>query len=217
MAVTGSQVISRLESVFTDTSSAKWTAAQKLEAVNMAIDDAWPAIKDTATDTSITLASTTYEYTPSATPEPELGYMQAYVSMASNPKVLLRRIRQRRSGSTISILVPTDIASAFGGETLHLLYHTRIARIAAASDSIEMPLDYLWKSAAYWMCVMALTKAAHFEVRVYDGLAAQYQAQATEAKRRAWRNRITPTIAWANDSGAANVSGRYGQNIVENP
>ena len=69
MSVTAAQVISRINNLFSNTTGGKWTDAELLEAVNAAIDDAWPHMRAVSQDTSQTLVSTTYEYTPSATPD----------------------------------------------------------------------------------------------------------------------------------------------------
>jgi len=218
MAVTGQTVIDRLDQLFDDSANALWTTTQKLAAVNAAIDSAWPAIKDVDVDSSQTITSSTYEYTPTATPEVEWGFSTAYVTLTNNPKVLLRRVRQRQDGTTWTIVVPSDLVSEFNGKTLHLQYNDRVDRISAATDSIELPLDYLWNYSAYWLCISQTTKAAHFDVKPFAELVGEFRQAAERSKLSNRRGDIPHMIGIGHDYGAGESAiGRYGENIVTNP
>jgi hypothetical protein len=218
MAVTGQTVIDRLDQLFDDTSNALWTTTQKLASVNAAIDSAWPEIKDVEVDSSLTVASSTYEYTPTATPEVEWGFSVAYVTLGSNPKVLLRRVKQRQNGTAWTIILPADLTAEFNGKTLHLQYNDRIDRISAATESAELPLDYLTNYAAYWLCLSQTTKAAHFDVKPYAELVGEFRQAAERSKLRHRRGDIPHMIGIGHDFGTGQSTvGRYGENIVTNP
>ena len=181
MSVTGTQVIDRLNAVFGDTANTIWTAAVKLEFVNAAIDAAWGyGIKDIKTDSSKTLATTTFEYTPTAAAELEDGWAAAYVvplSSTSEEKIRLHRIRQRLNGTTWTIVVPPDITSAFNDKVLHLDYNARVARITAATSSIELPLDYLFIYTAWIACMSAITNVANRDVKSFEASIPVYAQQ----------------------------------------
>lgn len=218
MAVTGQNVIDRLDQLFDDTSNALWTTTQKLAAVNGAIDAAWPEIKDVEIDSSQTVSSSTFEYTPTATPEVEWGFSIAYVTLSSNPKVLLRRVRQRQDGTAWTVILPSDLAAEFSGKTLHLQYNDRVERLSAASGSVELPLEYLQSYAAYWLCLAQTTKAAHFDVKPYAELVGEFRQQAERSKMRNRRGDLAHMIGIGHDYGTGESSiGRYGENIVTNP
>ena len=158
MSTTGAAVINRLNSRFDDTSNSKFTQAVKVDAINAAINASFPIIKTVSIDSSITIGGSTYEYTPTATPDVAFGFAQAYCTVPSNPKVLLRRVAQRRNGNTFTIVLPLDLASEFAGETLHLLYNNRTAEIALTTDTIVLPMEYLEAYASFYLCaIMALS------------------------------------------------------------
>ena len=170
MSVTGTQVITRLQQFHDDSSDATFSAAKKLEAINAAIDEAFPQIANVKVDSSITLASTTFEYTPTATPEIEQGFAGAYVtpfSTTDEPKIRLTQVRQRLSTTTWTIIVPRTITEEWNGKTLHVEYNSRVARITAAGDSIELPMDYLFAYASWWLSFSTYLTDANFDVDVY--------------------------------------------------
>lgn len=210
MSVLVSQVLTRLNTLLDDASNSKWTQAEKIEAINAAIDDSFPIVKDTQTDSSITLAATTFEYTPSATPEVEWGFSLAYATVPSNPKTLLRRIGQRRSGSAWTILVPADVASFFSGQTMYLQYNTRVARVDDTADTIELPLNYLASGAAYWLCYAALTKSAKFDADPYAKLVQLYARERDTSLRSAARGALPQMIGIVHDAGSIAVDPRTG-------
>lgn len=215
MAISGQNVIDRLDGVFDDSANALWTTSQKLEAVNSGIDAAWPEIKDVKEDSSQTLSSSTFEYTPTATPEVEWGFSTAYVTLSNNPKVLLRRVRQRQNGTTWTVVIPPDLVSEFNAKTLHLQYNDRLDRLSAATDTVELPLDYLWNYAAYWLCISQTTKAAHFDVKPFAELVGEFRQAAERSKMRNRRGDMPHMIGVGHDFGSGDVTvGRYGANIV---
>lgn len=217
MSVTGTTVADRLREMMDDRLDAKWDAVTKLTAINAAIDSAWPEIKAVAVDSSITLANTTFEYTPSGTAEVEGGFAIGYVTLTSNPKQHLKGLSQRQSGTTWIIRVRRDIASAYTGQTLHLQYNTRVARIAALGDSVELPIDYLWKMAGYYLCLFALTKSAHFDVKAYERLGELYRREAEMVKAKSRRGDLPHEIATVTEEGRTSTTGRYGEGIISNP
>ena len=187
MSVTGTQVASQLQSIFTDASDERFTSTQKLAAINAAIYASYPRVAKVAVDSSITLATTTFEYTPTATDVPvETGFAAAYVtpeSITSEPKIRLgRSVRQRQAGTTWTIIVHPNITAGYNGNVLHLEYNARIAPITALGDAIELPLDYLWKQAAYFLALTQYLQDPNFDTDVYGKLLDRLERQAEGAK-----------------------------------
>ena len=209
MATTGTAVLNQVNAVLPQ--NAIFSSVEKLAAINAAIIGGWPKIANEATDSSVTLASATYEYTPTATPETEYGFSYGYVTLTSNPKVLLRRLSQRRNGTAWVIIVPPDITSGLSGETLHLQYYTTFSTITALTDTINMPLDYLWKYAAYILCLTGIAKVGDFDRSAYEKLAPQYERMA-ESARMAHETHKTQMIRRVSEQGTSNTnrSDRYG-------
>lgn len=185
MTITGDDVITRLNAVFADDANAKYTAVQKLAAVNAAIDDAWPEVFTVAVDSSITLASSTYTYTPTAAPEG--GFRVAYVTSTRNPDTLLRRVFQRQNGATWEIILPAGLTIGYNTQTLKLWYQARCARLDASTDTIDaaLPLDYLWKYAAAFLAGNMLIKGPSFDVTSYEKVLVIWTQAAQTAKRNA--------------------------------
>lgn len=195
MSVTGTQVINRLDNVFDDAGNGKWTAARKLEFVNAAIDAAWGfGVKNKSRDTSITLDGSTFEYTPSASAELEDGFAAAWVvplSTSAEPKVRLHRIYQWLNSTTWTIVVPADTASRYDGKVLHLYYNSRVARITAATDTIELPMDYLWQYAAWVGCMAGAAAGANFNAKPFENQIAIWYQNATRIATASQRGFIT--------------------------
>jgi len=163
--------------------NAIFNAVEKLAAINMAIRGGWPHIVEVGVDSSLTIASTTYEYTPTEQPQLEKGYAIAYVTIPSNPKMKLTRVTQRRDGTAWTIILPVDIVSGLIGQVLHLQYFTTYAAITGLTDTINMPLDYLEKYTTYRLCLIGMARASEFDREVYERLATVYQPMAEQAKR----------------------------------
>lgn len=225
MSTTGTAIINRLNSRFDDTSNSKFSSAIKLDAINAAIDTSFPIIKTVAVDSSITIGGSTYEYTPTATPDVSFGFAQAYCTVPSNPKVLLRRVAQRRNGNTFTIVLPLDLASEFAGETMHLLYNGRTAQITAAADAIVLPVEYLEAYASFYLCTIMALKAAQFEVSPYSQMMKMFEEQSERYKQANRSGHMAQLISMVAERGAGDVdlgvysnnNNRYGQSIVLNP
>jgi len=145
-----SQVISRVNNLFSDSSNSKWTAEQKLEAVNMAIDAAFPSICAIAVN-SFTLVSGQEEYIVSdATVDSEYGHSLGYVTIDDENKMLLRRLKQRGVPGAWTIVVPTDYLNDFAGETVTLHARARISRASSLSSTVNLPLDQPPTSCVKW-------------------------------------------------------------------
>jgi len=216
MSVTGTQVIDRLNAVFDDSANTVWSAARKLEFVNAAIDAAWGyGIKDIKTDSSKTLADTTFEYTPTATPELEDGFAAAYVvpvSTSLEEKVRLHRVRQRLNGTTWTVVVPPDIAVHWDGKVMHLDYNSRVARISAVGSSIELPLDYLFTYCAWLACISAITNAANRDVKSFEASIPVYAQQVQRialASRRGLGTKLPVTYEGGGVLSIDPNAGRY--------
>lgn len=209
MATTGTAVINAVNANLPG--NAIFSATEKLAAVNAAIVSAWPRIVNEAIDSSVVLASTTYEYTPTATPELEVGFLHpAYVTLSNNPDVKLMRVGQRRNGTTWQIIVPADIASGFVGETLKLSYYATFPVITALIDTINMPLDYLEKYATFRLCLTAISKVGDFDRSVYEKLAPLYQTLAEQAAMK-HETRKRGGLRIVNEQGISDQrSNRYG-------
>ena len=225
MSTTGTAIINRLNSRFDDTSNSKFSSAIKLDAINAAIDTSFPIIKTVAVDSSITIGGSTYEYTPTATPDVSFGFAQAYCTVPSNPKVLLRRVAQRRNGNTFTIVLPLDLASEFSGQTMHLLYNGRTAQITAAADAIVLPVEYLEAYASFYLCTIMALKAAQFEVSPYSQMMKMFEEQSERYKQANRSGHMAQLISMVAERGAGDVdlgvysnnNNRYGQSIVLNP
>ena len=225
MSTTGTAIINRLNSRFDDTSNSKFSSSIKLDAINAAIDTSFPVIKTVAVDSSITIGGSTYEYTPTATPNTAFGFAQAYCTVPSNPKVLLRRVAQRRNGNTFTIVLPLDLASEFAGEVLHLLYNGRTAQITAAADAIVLPVEYLEAYASFYLCAIMALKAAQFEVSPYSQMMKMFEEQSERYKQANRSGQMAHLIPMVAERGAGDVdlgvysnnNNRYGQSIVLNP
>ena len=225
MSTTGAAVINRLNSRFDDTSNSKFTQAVKVDAINAAINASFPIIKTVSIDSSITIGGSTYEYTPTATPDVAFGFAQAYCTVPSNPKVLLRRVAQRRNGNTFTIVLPLDLASEFAGETLHLLYNNRTAEISLTTDTIVLPTEYLEAYASFYLCAIMALKAAQFEVSPYAQMMKMFEDQSERYKNSNRSGHMAQLITTVTERGAGDVdlgvysnnNNRYGQSIVLNP
>ena len=225
MSTTGAAVINRLNSRFDDTSNSKFTQAVKVDAINAAINASFPIIKTVSIDSSITIGGSTYEYTPTATPDVAFGFAQAYCTVPSNPKVLLRRVAQRRNGNTFTIVLPLDLASEFAGETLHLLYNNRTAEIALPTATIVLPTEYLEAYASFYLCAIMALKAAQFEVSPYAQMMKMFEDQSERYKNSNRSGHMAQLITTVTERGAGDVdlgvysnnNNRYGQSIVLNP
>ncbi len=216
---TAQNVIDRINRFFSDSSNQKFTEEQKLEAVNVAIDNAWPQARRTLQDSSIVLASTTYTYTPTAVPEEE-GFAQAYVTYTSVPDIgPLRGLRQVQNGAAWTIVVPMDVAASYVGQTLKLYYHARHARAAVAGDTVTLPLAYLWAEAAKWLCAAMMVKGATFDAEPYEKLLVLYQRDREKAllSASAGCKPLPLMISQSENTGEHVTTGRYGEGIVRNP
>ena len=200
MSVTAAQVISRINSLTSDASNGKWDEAEKLEAVNFAIDSAWPHIRAIAVDTSCTIAAGTYEYSPSATPEVEYGFAQAYAARSGYPDSLLRQVSQRQSGTTFTIHLSDLEAGAYSGYTLKLIYTARVPRVTATTDTIELPLDYLAKAARVFLYENKMLDQAKADVDAYDKLTVKAERDLAGALIQNQRGLIAHLIPRATDA-----------------
>ena len=229
MSTTGADVINRLNSRFDDASNSKFTQAVKVDAINAAINTSFPVIKTVAVDSSVTISGSTHEYTPTATPDVAFGFAQAYCTVPSNPKVLLRRVTQRRNGNTFTIVLPLDLASEFSGQTLHLLYNGRTAEIvnttAGLGGTIYLPIELIEAYASFYLCAIMALKAAQFEVSPYAQMMKMFEEQAERYKNSNRSGHISQMIPMVTERGAGDVdlgvysnnNNRYGQSIVLNP
>ena len=225
MATTGTAVIDRLNARFDDASNSKFSSAIKIAAINAAIDVSFPVIATVAVDSSITVGGSTYEYTPTATPDTAFGFAQAYCTVPSNPKVLLRRVAQRREGNIFKIVLPLDLASEFAGQIMHLAYNGRTAQITSSTDAIVLPLEYLEAYASFYLCAIMALKAAQFEVSPYAQMMKVFEEQSERYKQANRSGHMAQMIPIVAERGAGDVdlgvysnnNNRYGQSIVLNP
>lgn len=196
MSVTGTNVIDRINNYYGDSANAIWTAAQKLEAVNAAIDAAWGFdVKNIKTDSSITLATSTREYTPTAADVTlEDGFAAAYVVphlTSIENKIRLHRVYQRVNTTTWAIVIPYDITSAFNGKVLHLDYNARLARLSAVSGSVELPLDYLSNYALWWLSGASIVSKANNDRKIAQQQLEFWYQEAVRTARTVTRGLIT--------------------------
>lgn len=201
MSVIASAVIAQLDSLL---GSARWEDSQKLAAVNAAIDGAWPAIRNIAQDTSLTIASTTYEYTPGGSPELEYGYAQAYAVRSGYADTELRRVTQEQVGTGFTVHLDYDTAASYSSYTLRLVYTTRIPRITAASDSIDLPFDYLYNAAASALMMNKMLNESKADVSAYEKSFVPLDQKAARALMANPRGQIAHWIGRAQGHGETN-------------
>lgn len=199
MSVLASTVIAQIDSLL---GSARWEDSQKLAALNAAIDGAWPQVRRIAQDVSQTIDSATYEYTPSATPEVEYGFAQAYATFTDLPDIPLRRVSQEQSGTSFIIHLDPTTAYQYHNYTLRLVYTARIPRITAASDSIELPLDYLYNAAASALMMNKMLNESKADVSAYEKAFVPFDQKAARALMTAQRGQIAHWITRVPDTGA---------------
>lgn len=204
MSVTAQQVIDRLNLRFSNATGGKWSDAELLGAINAAIDDAWPHIRAVAQDTSQTIAALTYEYTPSATPEVECGFAQAYAARDGFSDVLLRGVTQEQSATAFVVHLPEEVTSAYTGWTLRLVYTKRIPRVTATTDTIELPLPYLEKAAAVFLLTNKMVDDAKNSVDQYEKLVVKFERDTAQSLIQHQRGLIAHLIGPAQGQGSAN-------------
>lgn len=180
MSVTGTEVIARVESMIPNNS--KFTAAQKLAALNAAIGDSFPAMKNVKVNSATAIVSGTEEYTPAVTDLTEHGYAAAYVTDATYAKILLRHVTQRQNGTTWTVVLSRGEDLSCAGETLHLQYIARYPELAALTVSSDLPLDYLWKATCLNLCMIALNLANQTDSKPWEILVSQYEKRVNESK-----------------------------------
>jgi len=224
VSTTGTNIVNRLNIRFDDSSDSKFSSAVKLAAINAAIDTSFPLIRQVLTDSTVTISSNTYEYSPTATPDKSFGFSQAYCTVPSNPKVLLRRVAQRRNANGVgfTILLPSELASEFSGQTLSLVYNARTAEIAALTESIDLPVEFLEAYASFYLCSIMALKAAQFEVSPYSQMMKLFEEQAERYKQSNRSGFLASLIPMVFERGGGDItlgtfsegSGRYGQNYI---
>jgi hypothetical protein len=146
-----SDVIESINNLYKDSSNSIWGETQKLEAMNSAIDKAWPHIVEVDVDGTVTLASATVEYAPTATPETEEGYAIPYVvsTVDDEPKILLRGVTQRQDGAVFTIILKKRDTVRYSGKVLHLQYRKRLERVSSADGTVALPHAYLQDAAIF--------------------------------------------------------------------
>ena len=215
MSFTGTQVLTAVDDFFNDSTNQLWGSSRKLSAINSAIDNAWPILKDQKIDSSVTLDSQTFEYSPTAGVTTtaglatlEEGFADAvYVvpwSTTSEAKVRLQGVTQRLSGTTWTLIVSPYLAMEFNTKVLHVGYNARVGRIATSTDSIELPMAYLENYVKYWLLAAQALTEPRFDARIYADMMPEWRNQyqtALQANRRGYVNRMPMTY----DHGGASV------------
>lgn len=224
MATTGTAIVNRLNIRFDDSTDSKFSSSVKIAAINAAIDTSFPLIRQVLVDSSVVLDSATFEYAPSATPDNSFGFSQAYCTVPSSPKVLLRRVSQRRNadGVGFAIILPAELVSEFNGQTLSLVYNARTAQIAALTESIDLPVEFLEAYASFYLCSIMALKAAQFEVSPYSQMMKLFEEQAERYKQSNRSGYLASLIPMVFERGGGDItlgtfsegSGRYGQNYI---
>lgn len=142
---TGAQLVSRLKTAVMDTGDTIWSAADKLQALNDAIDLLWPHIQ-LITSTTITTVSGTQYYTLPAGAE---RVYQLYIDLGTTnnsfeTSVFGWRVRHDVSPKKLSLPVggsdsqigsiPNDLARGLtgypSGKTVRVIYGARLPQIA---------------------------------------------------------------------------------------
>ncbi len=145
-----------------------WETAEMNDAINAAIDAAWPVIRQVKEDKSITLTAGIFTYTPTATDIGEKGIYQVEFEQASRPHSHRRRWTQRCVDGQWQISFPYDAVTSFVGKTVHCFYHARWPRLTDESTETGVPTRYIVYFAAADLASGMHTKRGHYNVEGYQ-------------------------------------------------
>lgn len=187
MAVNRSELRTRL----TQLVGSVFEEAQMNEAINSAIDAAWPQVFQVKQDVSATLDDETFSYQPTASDITEKGIAQVYVQDSDEADHLLRRVKQRPVSGTWTLYFPADTVEKYDGDTLRCFYAARYARLGDDTTTTEVPAGYIVYYAAAHLAIVAQTDEDHFNVDGYQRAAPQWFELAERMKRQ-WRGVALP-------------------------
>jgi len=212
---TGELVVAEIDALYSDSANSIWKAAQKLAAVNAAISGAWPHVRNVGVDTSITLDGDTDEYSPTAVPEREYGFAEAYVvsNITNNPDVLLRRVSQYWNGTAWKVVVPRDLARLYDAKGLKLRYNSRHARIATLADTINIDIEYLRMATTYHLLAARVLTGADNDIKPFAEMLPEMRQERDKwliANRSNHLPHIIPIVTEAGQARSFDYeSGRY--------
>jgi len=176
---------SGLRNCLTSMVGSVFTPDQMNRAINLAIAAAWPTIKQTKQDTSLTLVAGTYTYTPAATDITDQGIAQIHVTQAGEAPVLLRRWTAHRATSLSWVIsFPSDTVGAYGGSGLVCLYHTPYPRLDEDGSATDLVFAYIVHYAAAILAIEAQQDADHFNVEGYRQTAGQWMQLAQQVLKQ---------------------------------
>jgi hypothetical protein len=198
-----SDVIESINNLYKDSSNSIWGETQKLEAMNSAIDKAWPHIVEVDVDGTVTLASATVEYAPTATPETEEGYAIPYVvsTVDDEPKILLRGVTQRQDGAVFTIILKKRDTVRYSGKVLHLQYRKRLERVSSADGTVALPHAYLQDAAIFELITAKIFTAPSNDVKVFGEMLPEIRQRVDNYLLRNRNGRIGNMIPIVSDVG----------------
>ena len=161
-----------------------FTEGEVNNAINLAIEAAWPTIKGVAEDDTITLEAGTFIYDVGASDVTEKGVAQVHVERTGQPYKLLRRVQQRCVGGQWKLYFPTDTVSTHAGSKLHCFYHQPYPALDDDSTDTSVPASYVTFYAASVLCIDAMRKRGQYNVEGYRQAAPMWMELADREKKK---------------------------------
>ena len=161
-----------------------FTDGELNEAINQAIEAAWPVIKQVKEDTSITLDEDYFNYAVTATDISEKGIAEVYVVRSDKPDKLLRRAVDRQIETQWRVYFTEDHISDYEGDSIICRYEAAYPRLTDDTTETEVPSDFIAYYAASLVAILAQTREGHFNVEGFARAAPQWMELAERAKKR---------------------------------
>lgn len=153
-----------------DSANTIWSESQKNLAINLAIRAAWPDLRVTKSDETLTLAGASYVVTVTTVTRAPWGYSQVYrepAAAATGPYILLRSVEQKNDNGTWKLYLGRDDVDDNSGRTLRIWWHEQYAELAADGSSTELPRAYLLYQSLFELCQMESLKGHHTDAQVF--------------------------------------------------
>jgi hypothetical protein len=161
-----------------------WETGEMDDAINAAIDAAWPVIRQAKEDTSLTITSGIYTYTPTATDIGDKGVYEVRIERTNLPHLLCRRWTQKCVDGQWQISFAYDLISTYEGKTVHCYYHAPYARLTDDATETGLPRRYLVYFSAADLATGMHTKRGHYNVEGYQEMIPVWFELAERIKRQ---------------------------------
>lgn len=199
MSTTRSALRSDLNDYTNDSGDTIWSESQKNLAINLAIRAAWPDLRATKTNASLTLAAASYIYTVSAMTRAPWGYSQVYIETAvTTPYVLLRSAEQKNDDGTWRLYLGKDDVDDNDGKTLHIWWHEQYAELDADASTTELPRAYMLYQSLFEVCKMESLKGHHTDVQAFVQNAPDFLEVAIRERQK---HMTLPVVAYVGRAG----------------